>query len=152
VESRISERRKKVVAGVTWVTLLSVLALTIFSIWRDLGSNVARAHNVKTPSKVTIRYNANKKKFHGRVKADRRACRRNRRVTLVRARRGISDKVVKRDRTNKRGRWSIKRKRRSKGRFYVVVAKRVRRTGYQPGPHKHKCKRDFSPTLKLPRR
>lgn len=151
--ARISDdARKKLIAVVTWIALASVLGASLLTLVQTWDSDVASAHLFRTRSKITFHYRGANKKFYGKVKSERRSCRRNRRVILVRARRGISDRVLDRDRTNRRGKYRFKRDKRPKGRFYVVVAKRIRTTGYGFGPHRHKCKRDRSRRIKLPRR
>ncbi|MFN2489545.1 MAG: hypothetical protein ABR529_07380 [Actinomycetota bacterium] len=148
--NRTAGPRARILAIVTWASLASVLAFALFSIGRNLTSGVADAHTFRTASKVSLHKSG--KTFYGKVRSKRPRCKRNRVVTLVKARRGISDKVIKRDRTNAKGRWKIKRQARSKGRFYVVVSKRIGTTGYAGEDHLHKCKRDTSRTIRSPKR
>jgi hypothetical protein len=133
------------------LVIAAVLAFTLFSVVQDLRSNSAQAHTRRARSRVTIRYKGRLDRFQGRVVSRRARCERRRLVLLVKARRGISDRVIDRDRTNRRGRWRIPR-RRPRGRFYAIVVRRLSTTGYGPGPHRHICKRDRSRTIRRPRR
>jgi hypothetical protein len=142
-----NEKRAAVIAALMTAILLGS---TVFSTARYLGWGVAGAHERKTRTVAGINYS--QKRFFGRVNSRRPRCERRRRVALIKERKGISDRVVATTRSNRRGRWSIRVKRRPRGRFYVVVARRARTTGYAPGPHLHVCRRDRSGKLRLRRR
>jgi hypothetical protein len=137
-------RRSRLVVAAVWLLLGFVLALSVLMTLHNGMPEVAKAHRFVAEPQVTIHRIG--KKFYGRIKTKRGKCRRHRRVTLIKARRGISDVILARDRTNRKGRWKIKRRRRPQGRFYAVISKRVR-SNYG---HFHKCRRDRSRTLRVP--
>lgn len=79
--------------------------------------------------------------FHGKLKSGKRSCVANRRVKLLRKRPG-PDKVLRRDRSNRKGRWSTRISKGSRippGTYYVKAAKRG------------KCKAATSRRLVIPR-
>lgn len=76
----------------------------------------------KTKVVVSLKFPA----FHGKLKSSKRACVANRKVKLMRKRRG-PDKVMRRDRSNRKGRWSTpisRGKRVMPGVYYVKATKR----------------------------
>ena len=107
----------------------------------------AEAHRFKESSTVTIRWD--KPRFKGRVRSDRPFCRRNRKVVVRRQKRG-PDPVVGRDRTNRRGRYSINpRPNPRRGQRYYAVAKPKKKKKHR---HSHVCRRARSRTIKIRRR
>ena len=99
---------------------------------------------VKHRSKITI---ASYPALHGRVKSSLRACERRRAVKLFLQRPHRHDKLVGRDRTNRRGRWKVepkfygayyakvtRRELKIKGKTHVCRSARSRSFSYGPGP------------------
>jgi hypothetical protein len=70
---------------------------------------------------LTIDYNGDR--FRGAANSSSKRCERGRVVKLKKVKRG-KDKVVARDRTNRSGRWAV-RKGRARGRYYAIAAKKV---------------------------
>lgn len=83
--------------------------------------------------------------FTGSVSANGR-CKRNRNVTLIKARRRKSNVVAGRTTTNRFGNWKIE-KPSPRGRYFARVSRRLN-TRYG---HRHDCKGDRSPTIKVER-
>jgi hypothetical protein len=98
----------------------------------------------RTATATTIRYDDNANKFTGSVGSQRKRCQQGRRNTLKKHRPG-KNATAGRDRSNRSGNWAIK-KNVSKGRFYVVTAKKTftNRRGTLII-----CRRDKSPTIKI---
>lgn len=124
------------------ITALVAGAVIIAS--RGPGLEVSPAHFFQARPQVTIHRDG--KVFSGRIKSKRARCKAGRRVTLVKVRKGISDKIVARTRTGPRGRWKIRRPR-PRGRFYAVIP-RKQGSGYG---HRHLCRKDRSRTTRRAR-
>jgi hypothetical protein len=71
----------------------------------------------KVKSRVSI-----KRKFQGAIKSAVGKCKKGRKVAIKKVRKG-RDKVVARDKTNKRGKYKV-RKRKVHGRFYSVAKRK----------------------------
>jgi hypothetical protein len=97
-------------AGVVPVALLA-LALPL--------SLIGAANADVIPSKLTIRWNAERTLFAGHVKSDVEECLLNRLVTVFKVREG-PDKRIGSDLTDDVGRWRVDR-RHAKGRFYARI-------------------------------
>jgi hypothetical protein len=129
------------VMAIVWVSLTALLLLSLLSAIKE--GNVAHAHRFTANPSITIHKKG--RTFFGRVKSRHPTCKMHRRVTLVRARRVLSDIIVARDSTNEFGKWRIKRPRRPHGRFYAIIPKKVR-TSYG---HSHTCRYDRSRTIDI---
>lgn len=110
-----------------------------------VGAGVAMGHTFRAESDVTIRYNAEKSQFQGRVTSEKPSCVRNRTVVVFRRTPG-QDPEVGRDRTNTNGRWKVEVNA-AQGRFYARVLRRVR----TPEGHRHVCKAARSETIEVGR-
>jgi hypothetical protein len=124
----------------------SILGVAIFSVLNNLQPRGATAHRFDADPAVTI--HIKKRKFYGRIKSGFGKCKRNRRVSLIRARPGISDLIVARTRTGSQGRWRVERRRRPRGRFYARIYRKHKRSY----GHSHRCRRDRSRTIRVRRR
>ena len=120
---------------------VKILALVVAVVSLLVLAGVASAHAFRANSEVTIRYNADKEQFHGRVSSERPSCERNRVVVVFRDTPG-EDVEVGRDRTNENGFWKVEATN-PQGDFYARARRRVRGTG----DHVHICRRDTSPTI-----
>lgn len=101
-------------------TLLRAAALAAATAMLALPATGSAA--TKTKVVVSLKFPA----FHGKLESSKRACVVNRKVKLMRKRRG-PDRVLRRDRSNRKGRWSTpisKGQRVKPGVYYVKVAKR----------------------------
>jgi hypothetical protein len=120
------------------VALAAILLLGL----APLGWQVAEAHTFTASPSVKIHVKG--RRFYGRVRSAHLACKRHRRVTVVRARRVLSDIIVDRTRTGLLGRWHILRPRKPNGRFYALIPRKVvRKYG-----HLHVCRADRSRTIR----
>jgi hypothetical protein len=138
-------RRSRILAG---VVVASILGLATFSVLQNIqpeGNQPDYAPAHRFTANPAVRINYKKKTFFGRIASRRARCRRNRRVTLIKARRGISDLIVARTRTGRRGRWRVERRRRPHGRFYARIYRRVPRSY----GHVHRCRADESRRLRI---
>ncbi len=115
---------------------LIVILLTL-----AVGLGTAGAHQFRSESSVSIRYNEDKTQFQGRVRAHRPRCERRRSVVVLRVR-PRRDAIAGADLTNRNGHYSVE-KRNPKGDFFAHVARRV--TGR--GNHRHICRGDTSKTI-----
>ena len=98
-----------------------------------IASAVASASSVvKYDSEVTISSHA--PAFHGRVKSEKNACERHRKVKLYKQRHG-PDKLLGKDKTNRHGKWEVKDRLRP-GFFYAKVVRRVKGTA----PNRFVCR------------
>jgi hypothetical protein len=137
MQSKAAARRSKIVAA---LMVLPVLGFAAFSILQNLYPDTAGAHSFSATPQVRIHFK--KGRFYGRIASHRLPCKRNRQVTLLRARRGISDIIVGRTRTGPLGRWKIPR-RNPHGRYYAKIYRKVA-TSYG---HNHRCAGDQSRKL-----
>ncbi|MFL5893307.1 MAG: beta-propeller fold lactonase family protein [Solirubrobacterales bacterium] len=90
------------------------------------GSPAAETSLNVHPRKLTIKYSHSKGRFKGRLKSDRKSCRRDK-VKLVRSKHH-HDKVVGRDHTNKKGAWRIALAD-AHGKYRAVVRQKVAADG-----------------------
>jgi hypothetical protein len=134
----------RIVRVVATLLIAAVMATAVVLGSRGRGLQFSPAHFFQARPQVTIHRDG--KVFSGRIKSRRPRCKANRRVTLVKSRRGISDKIVGRTRTGPRGRWRIRRPR-PRGRFYAVIP-RKQGSGYG---HRHLCRKDRSRRTKRAR-
>lgn len=109
------------------------------------GSGVAAAHTFDADSEVTIRHNAEKERFQGRVTSGRPSCVRNRRVVIHRDTPGSRDPAVGEVRSNRNGFWKAQEAVNPRGSFYARVPRRVR----TPDGHRHLCRAARSETIQL---
>ena len=105
------------------------------------SSSTSAPSDERVASNVSIDYRRGA--FKGKVGSSNNRCKISRAVKLKKKKPG-RDKTVGRDNTNRRGKWSV-RKRARRGSFYAVAAKKVftARDG-----HRVVCGRDRSPTEK----
>lgn len=73
-------------------------------------------------SDISIAYDARRNSFKGRVTSGKARCETGRRVTIKKVKKG-KDATAGRDRTNRRGKWSL-RERNPRGRYYAKVAEK----------------------------
>ena len=105
------------------------------------SSTATTPSDERVASNVSIDYRRGA--FKGKVGSSNKRCKSSRAIKLKKKKPG-RDRTVGRDNTNRRGKWSI-RKRARRGSFYAVAAKKVftARDG-----HRVVCGRDKSPTEK----
>ena len=106
-----------------------------------IGAGIAAAHSFRADSEVTIRYNADRDRFQGRVISERPRCERNRMVVVFRDTPG-RDQRVGADRTNQNGFWVVDDGF-GRGDFYARVRRRERKSA----DHTHICRADRSETI-----
>jgi hypothetical protein len=115
---------------------------------RDI-TNFEPAHKFRAKSTVTIHHKRNqKKRFFGRVRSKRRKCRKFRRVVLIKTRGALSDIVLRRTKTGRLGKWSVRLNDKPRGGYYAKVVKRGK-PGYL---HFHRCRAATSPIIRVARR
>jgi hypothetical protein len=87
-------------------------------------SDTTETGTFRVGSTVSIRHQASPHRFRGRVSSARGRCRRGRRVVVKKVRRG-PDRIVGRDLTNRRGRWSEPHNRGGEGRYYARAGRKA---------------------------
>lgn len=108
-------------------------------------TGVATAHVARWDSNLRITGYVENTSFLGKVRSERRACKRRRRVSVWKRNPGAMDGPVGTARTNRRGIWAVSAPAVASGVYYAQVKRRVRRSA----DHKHVCRPDRSPSFKL---
>jgi hypothetical protein len=98
----------------------------------------------RIPTTLTIRYDRNRNRFKGAALSVRKACRRDRLVRVRRHRRGPNP-VVGTEITNRKGKWSLRRRPR-RGRFYALTPRKL--FTYPDGTTVI-CQTDRAPTIRI---
>lgn len=124
--------------------LIGLLAL-IGAVALASMASTATAHVARWDSRVKITAYAENTSFLGKVRSERRACKRNRKVSVWKVNPGAMDGPVGTARTNRRGIWAVSAPGAESGRYYAKVKRRVRKSA----GHKHVCKADRSPNFRL---
>ena len=132
--SRIRKKRSSLAVAMA-VVMAATAGLIAFQ-------SVAGAHKFSETSTLTARYGHKQDAFKGRVKADKKACKRKRQVDVFKLRKDKSDKFVGTDTTGNGGYWSVPSTN-PNGRFYAKTPpKFTKKYG-----HRHNCRRDWSETV-----
>ena len=106
---------------------------------------VATGHVARWDSEIKITGYVDNTSFLGKVRSERKTCKRKRKVSVWKRNPGAMDAPVGTARTNRRGIWAVSAPGAETGVYYAHVKKRVRKRA----GHKHVCKADRSPSFKL---
>ena len=104
-------------------------------------SVVAVAHTFDSSSPTSFRYSNKQDAFKGKIDSGRKACKRNRNVTVFKSRKG-GDKDVGSDTTTRGGYWTVHQNN-PNGTFYAVVSERHKKKY----GHNHHCRKDRTKSL-----
>jgi hypothetical protein len=107
-------------SGTGWVAIAIVLGVALTLVSSDALAQVSK-HDSKLTISIAVPL------YHGKVKSEAPKCVRGRRVTLFERRSG-PERKVDRDRTNRRGRWTVKvplEDLQPQDRFYAKVGRKL---------------------------
>ena len=118
----------------------TVAALLIAMLCVASTALVAQAAKTKYKTNVTISHtgDAYGSTFKGKVKSQKKACKKNRKVTVKRVRSG-SDQKIGSTKSNKKGKWRVDTAPAQNGKYYAVAKKKSK--------NNYVCKKGKSPKI-----
>lgn len=105
--------------------------------------SVATAHTFDSATNTSARYSNKQDAFKGKISAGRKACKRNRNVTVFKYKKG-KDKSVGSDTSSRGGYWTVPQNQ-ANGTFYAVVSERHNKKY----GHNHHCRRGRSGDVRV---